>query len=141
IVAELVMRYDWRVQSLRDAGVLLIACDHRTTPASSNGIGYPYVAIPQLKQGRLDLSDVRQISREYFVDWTRKAKPQPNDVILSRRCNPGETAGVPEGLECALGQNLVLLRADEAKVFPPFLRWLVGGRVWCEQIEAFLNVG
>ena len=127
--------------TLREAGVSLIDCEHRTPPASSNGAGYPYVAIPQLKEGRLDLSEARRISREHFVEWTRKANPQANDVILSRRCNPGETAVVPEGLDCALGQNLVLLRADEAKMFPPFLRWLVRGRDWWEQIGKFLNVG
>ncbi len=127
--------------TLREAGVSLIDCEHRTPLASSNGAGYPYVAIPQLKEGRLDLSEARRISREHFVEWTRKAKPQANDVILSRRCNPGETAVVPQGLDCALGQNLVLLRADEAKMFPPFLRWLVRGRDWWEQIGKFLNVG
>jgi type I restriction enzyme S subunit len=125
--------------SLREAGVSLIDCDHRTPPAADRG--YPYIAIPQLKEGRLDLSDVRRISPEHFVDWTRKAKPQHHDVILSRRCNPGETAHVPAGMECALGQNLVLLRADGKKVFPPFLRWLAHGPEWWERIGTFINVG
>ena len=75
------MAADWDVKSLREAGVSLIDCDHRTPPASEGG--YPYVAIPQLKQGRLDLSDARRITREHFLDWTRKAKPQHYDVILS----------------------------------------------------------
>lgn len=130
---------EWREMTFREAGVSLIDCDHRTPPASDNG--YPYVAIPQLKQGRLDLSEARRITRQHFVDWTRKAKPQHNDVVLSRRCNPGETAFVPAGVEFALGQNLVLLRANESKMFPPFLRWLVRGEKWWEQIEKFINVG
>jgi type I restriction enzyme S subunit len=129
----------WKRTSLREAGVSLIDCDHRTPSAA--GSGYPYVAIPQLKQGRLNLLDVRHISPEHFVEWTRKAKPQLHDVILSRRCNPGETAYVPAGLECALGQNLVLLRSDTTKVFPPFLRWLVRGPDWWEQVNTFINVG
>jgi type I restriction enzyme, S subunit len=133
------MPSEWKIQSLREAGVSLIDCDHRTPPAAE--AGYPYVAIPQLKQGRLDLSDVRRITREHFLEWNRKANPQTNDVILSRRCNPGETSVVPDGLECALGQNLVLLRADGSKLFPPFLRWLVRGSDWWEQIGKFLNVG
>ena len=132
-------RNGWQTLSLREAGVSLIDCDHRTPPAADSG--YPYVAIPQLKEGRLDLSDVRRISPEHYVDWTRKAKPQHHDVILSRRCNPGETAHVPAGIECALGQNLVLLRADGTKVFPPFLRWLARGPKWWERIETFINVG
>jgi len=117
----------------------LIDCEHRTPPARESG--YPYVAIPQIKQGRLDLTDVRRISETDFHDWTRKARPQAHDVILSRRCNPGETAVVPDGLKCALGQNLVLLRSDGSKVFAPFLRWLVRGPDWWEQIGKFLNVG
>jgi len=125
--------------SLREAGVLLIDCVHKTPPASE--IGYPYIAIPQLKNGRLDLSDVRCISREHFVEWTRKASPQTHDVILSRRCNPGETAFVPSGFEGALGQNLVLLRSDGQKVFLPFLRWLVRSPYWWEQVGTFINVG
>jgi len=133
------MAGEWRTLSLREAHVKLIDCDHRTPPASD--AGYPYVAIPQLRNGRIDLSEVRRISREHFVDWTRKAMPATNDVVLSRRCNPGETAFVPHGLEFALGQNLVLLRADGVKVYPPFLRWLVQGPEWWEQIGKFLNVG
>ena len=133
------MAGEWKRTSLREAGVTLIDCDHRTPPATDSG--YPYVAIPQLKEGRVVLNDVRRISPEHFAEWTRKAKPQQHDVILSRRCNPGETAYVPAGLECALGQNLVLLRADGKKLFPPFLRWLVRGTDWWEQVGTFINVG
>jgi len=133
------MAVDGKHTSLREAGVLLIDCDHRTPPAADSG--YPYVAIPQLKEGRLEIADVRRISPEHFAEWTKKAKPKHHDVILSRRCNPGETAYVPAGLECALGQNLVLLRADGTKLFPPFLRWLVRGQHWWEQVGTFINVG
>src|SRR5216684_1524232 len=127
------------VKSLREAGVSLIDCDHRTPPAAVDG--YPYIAIPQLKEGRIDLSDARRISTEHLRDWTRKAKPQEHDVILSRRCNPGETAHVPADLDCALGQNLVLLRSDGTKVYPPFLRWLVRSPHWWNQVNTFINVG
>ncbi|MBU4071843.1 MAG: restriction endonuclease subunit S, partial [Candidatus Thermoplasmatota archaeon] len=130
---------EWRMLSLQDAGVSLIDCDHRTPPASKQG--YPYVAIPQIKNGQINLKDVRYISQEHFIDWTRKATPKPFDVVLSRRCNPGETAYVPPGLNFALGQNLVLLRADGRYVFPQFLRWLVRGPDWWEQIGTFINVG
>ena len=133
------MAGEWDSVSLRDAGVTLIDCDHRTPPAAASG--YPYVAIPQLKEGRLALADVRRIPHEHFVEWTRKAKPKQHDVILSRRCNPGETAYVPEGVQCALGQNLVLLRADGSRMYPPFLRWFVRSPNWWEQVGKFINVG
>lgn len=133
------MGHKWPVLSLREAGVALIDCEHRTPPAAPSG--YPYIAIPQMKQGRLDLADARRITAEHFAEWTKKARPRTDDVILSRRCNPGETVVVPTGLDCALGQNLVLLRADGTKVHAPFLRWLVRGPEWWNQIGKFLNAG
>lgn len=133
------MGSEWPLASLGDSGVTLIDCDHRTPPAAS--FGFPYVAIPQLAAGRIDLSDVRRITPDHFAEWTRKANPQAFDVVLSRRCNPGTTAFVPPGLTFALGQNLVLLRADGKKVLPEFLRWLVLGPAWWEQVQKFINVG
>ncbi|MHB1000824.1 MAG: restriction endonuclease subunit S [Armatimonadota bacterium] len=129
----------WRKLSLREANVKLLDCDHRTPPSSASG--YPYVLIPQLQNGRINISNTRRISSEHFIEWTRKTRPTAYDVVLSRRCNPGETAFVPAGLEFALGQNLVLLRTDGSSVYPPFLRWLVNGPEWWGQVRKFLNVG
>ncbi|WP_186379514.1 restriction endonuclease subunit S [Yersinia rochesterensis] len=133
------MGFEWRTVTLNEAGVTLIDCDHKTPKAVENG--KPYIGIPQLKNGRVILEGARLISNEDFSHWRRKALPMPNDVILSRRCNPGETAYVPEGLNIALGQNLVLLRATNESVYPPFLRWLAQGPAWWVQVNNFINVG
>ena len=130
---------DWPTVTLKEAGVTLIDCDHKTPKAREEGM--PYVGIPQLKEGRVILDGARLINEDDFHHWRRKAKPTPNDVILSRRCNPGETAYVPEGMEIALGQNLVLLRSGGEKLYPPFLRWAVQGSNWWNQISKFINVG
>lgn len=130
---------DWPTVTLKDAGVTLIDCDHKTPKAQEEGL--PYIGIPQLKEGRILLNGARLISEEDFKHWRRKAKPTPNDVILSRRCNPGVTAFVPEDLEIALGQNLVLLRADGEKLYPPYLRWVVQDTNWWNQISKFINMG
>lgn len=133
------MSSNGNIKTLHEAGVLLIDCEHKTPISQPSG--YPYVTIPQIVNGRIDLTDVRYISQEDFVTWTKKANPQANDIILSRRCNPGETAYVPPNLECAVGQNLVLLRSDGETIYPPFLRWLVRGPEWWSQIKKFLNTG
>ena len=66
------MGSEWPVMSLREAGVSLFDCEHRTPPAEE--YGYPYVGIPQVKDGRIDLNGVRHISREHFDEWTRKSQ-------------------------------------------------------------------
>ena len=53
------MAGEWPILSLREAGVSLIDCEHRTPhPVDS---GYPYIAIPQLQGGRLDIASARRI--------------------------------------------------------------------------------
>ena len=129
----------WPVLALRDVGVKLIDCVHKTPVARDSG--YPYIGIPQMKNYRLDFENSRKISREDYLEWTKKAKPQPHDVILSRRTNPGVTAVDGTGAEFALGQNLVLLRADGSRVIPAFLKWLARSPSWWQQIAKFINVG
>ncbi len=63
------MAHDWPTLTLKSAGVSLIDCDHRTPTATVEG--YPYVAIPQLRNGRIELSDVR-VSAIRLMDWTEK---------------------------------------------------------------------
>lgn len=130
---------EWRNMSLREAGVILIDCVHATPKSVDDG--YPYIAIPQMKNGHIEFTDARRISHEDFIEWTRKARPQRHDVVLSRRTNPGVTAVARDGREFALGQNLVLLRANGKTIIPPFLRWLASGPHWWVQIEKFMNVG
>ncbi len=125
--------------TLKNAGVSLIDCDHRTPSHADEG--YPYIAIPQLKNGHIRLDGVRRISKSDYLDWTKKLRPQADDVIVVRRCNSGDSAVIPRGLECAIGQNLVILRADGTKVNPKFLRWLIRGPDWWGQVKKFINVG
>lgn len=125
--------------TLKKAGISLIDCDHKTPKAQEHG--RPYIGIPQLKDGRITQDGARLISEEDFHHWRRKANPMPDDVILSRRCNPGESAYVSGDFDFALGQNLVLLRSDGTKVYPPFLRWLTRDRHWWSQVNKYINVG
>lgn len=133
------MRSDWETLSLRDAGVALIDCDHRTPKETESG--YPYITIPQLSDGRIRADEARRISHADFVEWTKKLRPREHDVIVVRRCSSGDSAVVPRGLDCAIGQNLVVLRADGKSVLPPYLRWLVRGSEWWEEVRKYLNVG
>ncbi|MCA3039698.1 MAG: restriction endonuclease subunit S [Rhodocyclaceae bacterium] len=130
---------EWKPTRLRDVGVSLIDCVHKTPEAQP--AGYPYVGIPQMKNGRIDFSTARLISHEDYLEWTKKAKPQKHDVILSRRTNPGVTAVDDTETDFALGQNLVLLRASGIHVYPPFLKWMTLSPYWWEQIAKFNNVG
>ncbi len=130
---------EWAIMTLEEAGVQLLDCEHKTPPAAAEG--YPYIAIPQIKDGRICPEGARRISENHFIEWTRKTSPQTNDVIITRRGRVGDSAVVPTGLKCAIGQNLVILRANGERVLPEYLRFLVQGREYWSQVHKFLNVG
>ncbi len=125
--------------SLADMGVIVLDCEHKTPQPVANG--YPYIAIPNVRDGRLDLSDVRLISKEDLDLWNRRTKPQAGDIVLTRRARVGDTAVIPSKLQCALGQNLVILRSDEKYLLQDFLRWLVRGPEYWDQVFKYQNEG
>lgn len=131
----------YKKASLRELGVELIDCDHSTPKAVENGI--PYIGIPQMDNGRINFNaNPRLISEDDFVKWTRKANPTYGDVILSRRCNSGETVYVPKHQRFALGQNLVLLRPKKGeRIFPEYLRYVVKSKEWWDEVAKYLNPG
>jgi type I restriction enzyme S subunit len=128
------------MKRLCDVGVALHDCEHRTPRPSPNG-GVPYVAIPDLRAGRIDLTNVRRISEADYESWTRKTRPQAGDMIVTRRGRVGYTAVVPEKLRCAIGQNLVLLRSDGSCVDQQYLRWALRGPLYEQQVNKYRNVG
>ncbi|MEO9655387.1 restriction endonuclease subunit S [Marinomonas sp.] len=134
------MGSSWKKTSLMELGVELIDCDHKTPKAVEKGV--PYIGIPQMDRGKINFSaNPRLISEDDFLKWTRKANPMYGDVILSRRCNSGETVYVPKESKFALGQNLVLLRPTGNRMHPEYLRWAVQGREWWNEVAKYLNPG
>ena len=116
------MGNEYQLVSLEDCSVELIDCVHKTPKACTHG--YPYIAIPDMKDGTVSLENARMISESDMIAWNTKCNPIPGDVILSRRCNPGVTAVIPDEFRGTLGQNLVLLRSSEKGIgciIPPII--------------------
>ncbi|EAA4084486.1 restriction endonuclease subunit S [Salmonella enterica subsp. salamae] len=130
----------WTFKSLNELGVQLIDCMHKTPSAQVSGV--PYIGIPQMKNGEIDFeASPRLISESDYKLWTEKAKPQYGDIILSRRCNPGETAFVSGSTQFALGQNLVILRTNGLSITAEYLRWALNSSYWWDEVEKYKNPG
>jgi type I restriction enzyme S subunit len=126
-------------QTLSAIGVSVLDCEHKTPAAQDSG--FPYIAIPDIQDGRVLVDQARLISEADLTEWNRRTTPRGGDILVTRRGRVGDTAPIPDGLRCAIGQNLVLLRSDGMHVDQAFLRWAVRSPQWWAEVDRLMNVG
>ena len=104
---------------------LIIDCEHKTAPTQETG--FPSIRTPNIGRGRFILDGVNRVSEETYSLWTKRAVPQPGDLIMAREAPVGNVAMIPEGLRPCLGQRTLLIRPDRTKVEPSFLNYFLNG--------------
>ena len=82
---------------------------------------------------------VRYVSIETYETWFR-GHPRPGDIIIVNKGTPGLTAIVPDPIDFAIAQDMVAIRADEAKIYPKYLFAYMRSREFAEQVLS-LHVG
>ena len=97
----------------------IVDCLHKTAPTQA--VGYPSIRTPNVGRGRLILEGVNRVSEDVYVEWTKRAIPEPGDLIMAREAPAGNVAIIGEGQTVCLGQRTVQLRPDREKVDPDFL--------------------
>ncbi len=106
-------------KTLNDVCEFIVDCLHATAPTQEEG--YPLIRTPNIGRGRLILDGVYRVSEEVYKEWTRRAVPETNDLILAREAPAGNVAIVKDDLQVCLGQRTVHLRPDPDQVDPSFL--------------------
>ena len=105
--------------TLNDVCEFIVDCLHATAPTQDDG--YPLIRTPNIGKGRLKLDGVYRVSEDTYDEWTRRAVPEPEDLILAREAPAGNVAIIKEGQQVCLGQRTVHLRLNKSKVDPDFL--------------------
>ena len=105
--------------TLDEVCMFIVDCLHKTAPTQLTG--YPSIRTPNVGRGRLLLDGVNRVSESVYAEWTKRAIPEPGDLILAREAPAGNVAIIREGQTVCLGQRTVHLRPDREKVDPDFL--------------------
>lgn len=99
-------------RTIRELCSIVVDCPHSTPTWTSEG--KIVVRNNNIKNGRIDLSSPSYTDEEHFLQRIKRAVPQPGDLIITREAPIGDVGMIPEGVECCLGQRMVLLRADSS---------------------------
>ena len=79
-----------------------------------------FLGISSLQNGSINLAETRHVTDEDFVKWTRRVKPQENDIVFSYETKLGQAAIIPHGLSCCLGRRMGLVRVNPELIDPKF---------------------
>lgn len=74
-----------------------------------------------IKDGRMVLDKPSFTDEEHFNQRVARSVPVPGDLIITREAPMGEVCVIPEGVECCLGQRMVLIKPDLEKVNNKYL--------------------
>lgn len=120
IVAESILGFDGPSRELRHVLQRLVDCEHKTAPYVEGGMHW-VLRTSSVKKGAIDWSGAYTTDSVSFGEWTRRAVPQPGDVIFTREAPVGEAAVIPSGRKVALGQRTVLMKLRKEVMVPQFL--------------------
>lgn len=79
-----------------------------------------FLGISSLQDGQINLGETRHVTPDDFIQWTRRVKPQPDDIVFSYETRLGQIAIIPEELECCLGRRMGLVRVNKKVICPRF---------------------
>lgn len=101
----------------------VVDCEHRTAPRADATESFGYsIGTSNVRGGRISLDAAKPVTLATFESWTRRAVPQPGDLIFSREAPMGEVGEVPSGVHVCLGQRTVLLQLRHDLVNQRYLK-------------------
>ena len=107
-----------RTNTLEEMCEFVADCPHFTPEWTDHG--YLVIRNQNIRNGRLDLSNPSFTHKDDYDRRTKRAKPEPGDIIFTREAPMGEVCMLPKDVECCVGQRQVLLRPRK-DVHGPYL--------------------
>ncbi|MGL1101245.1 restriction endonuclease subunit S [Vibrio vulnificus] len=118
---------------LKELCLSITDCPHSTPKWSEEGM--IVIRNFNIKNGELDLSSPSYTDHESYLERNKRATPEPGDIIITREAPMGEVCMIPDGVECCLGQRMVLLKVDEQKVSNQYLLFALQSEFVQKQIS------
>ncbi|YCM46320.1 restriction endonuclease subunit S [Verrucomicrobiaceae bacterium 227] len=114
-----------------------VDCVNRTAPLAPAPTEFKMIRTTNVRDGFIDVENVRYVDEPTFHRWTRRLLPRKHDVILTREAPLGEVGMLRSNDRIFLGQRLYHFRADPDKLDPHFLLYSLLGEDLQGQIRGF----
>lgn len=126
----------WEEVSIENICESIVDCLNRTAPSVGEVTPYKMIRTTNVRDGWINLSDVKYVDQSTYEKWTRRQVPQKGDVILTREAPLGEVGMIRGNDKMFLGQRLVSYRVDPDKADNKFVLYAFQAHHLQSQIKA-----
>ncbi|WP_310423649.1 restriction endonuclease subunit S [Chamaesiphon sp. VAR_48_metabat_135_sub] len=98
----------WQWTRIETICEIIVDCPHSTAKFIPDGI--ICIDTNSFKGGDITYHKLRYVSEETYLDRINRLSPQAGDVIFAREGSVGESVIIPTGMQCCLGQRVMLFR-------------------------------
>jgi type I restriction enzyme, S subunit len=113
----------WEEKKLESLCHSITDC-HHSTPVWTKS-GFVVIRTQNIKNGAIDLSSPSFTDEKHYLERISRAIPEFGDLILTREAPAGEIGIVPKNPLICLGQRLVLIKPNLAKVCSEFVKFFL----------------
>ncbi len=128
---------EWQVKPLRGIVQTPITDGPHLTPQFL-GDGVPFLSVNNLVDNKIDLSDLRFISQKDHEVFSRKCKPETNDILLGKAASVGKVAIVDLGIEFNIWSPIAMIRVSDSHA-PRFIYYQLQSSDIVRQITLLTN--
>ena len=122
-------RAEWPVVCIKDVCESVIDCVNKTAPTVDHPTPYKMIRTTNVRDGWINLNEVRFVEAEVFARWNRRTTPSEAPL--------GEVGMLRGNDQVFLGQRLVLYRADPLQLDNRFLLYSFRFDYLQAQIKSF----
>src|SRR6266700_610650 len=128
-------RQTWEKVCIKDGCESIIDCVNKTAPTVDYPTTFIMIRTNNIRDGRIDLSDIKYVTQEVFESWTRRILPEKGDIILTREAPLGEVGMIQTDDQIFLGQRLMQYRANPKYLDNRYLLYAFQDHVLQAQIK------
>lgn len=132
---------DWKTMKINDV-CTVTDCQHSTAPTVEYYTGYKMIRTANIKNGRLNVENMFNVTKETYEKWSVRGYLEINDIILTREAPMGEVGIIRPSIKekLFLGQRTLQLKANNL-INPKFLYYSLLSNEMQTQIKREDNTG
>lgn len=126
----------WEISNINDICNIIVDCPHSTPVYLSENTGYICLRTSVLKNHRIDWNMIEYISKQQYIERTKRYIPQKNDIVYSREgAILGIAAVINRDEKIALGQRMMLFSVDTTLCDSTYLWFILNQRGVTRQVQ------